>query len=148
MPPLFMGGKCATPHGLEVMQKWGNLNTKPTLFGKRSEKMENQMGAELVFISVMWRMLLLEIRGNSTRTLAPGRSQVNLFRTQKREHSRKPDEVYLIIEKCSNGPFLEIFARETRENWTLWGDQANTEYEPDWPIYANHTVSQLSLKWG
>lgn len=56
-------------------------------------------------------MLLFGVRGNNFRTLAPARSQVNLIRSQKREHSRKPDEIIPIIEKCSPGPFLELFAR-------------------------------------
>lgn len=89
-------------------------------------------------------MLLFGIRGNNARTLAPGRRQVNLLRTQKREHSRKPDEIYPIIESCSNGPFLEMFARGSREGWTLWGDQANTDYAPTWPTYANHTEPAMA----
>jgi N6-adenosine-specific RNA methylase IME4 len=58
------------------------------------------------------------------RTLAPGRRQVNIISTRKREHSRKPDEQYDLIERCSPGPFLEMFARHGRENWTSWGNEA------------------------
>ncbi|HMK98502.1 MAG TPA: MT-A70 family methyltransferase [Acidimicrobiales bacterium] len=58
------------------------------------------------------------------RTLGPGRRQVNLFATRKREHSRKPDELYEIIERCSPGPYLELFARQRRPGWWAWGDQA------------------------
>jgi N6-adenosine-specific RNA methylase IME4 len=57
------------------------------------------------------------------RTLQPGRTQVNLIATQKREHSRKPDEIYDIIEECSPGPYLELFARFRREGWTQWGNE-------------------------
>jgi N6-adenosine-specific RNA methylase IME4 len=49
---------------------------------------------------------------------------VNLLATRKREHSRKPDELYSIIEACSPGPFLELFARGTRTGWMSWGDEA------------------------
>lgn len=80
------------------------------------------------------------VKGGNARTLAPARNQVNLLRTQKREHSRKPDEIFDIIERCSSGPYLELFARETRENWMLWGNQANEEYEPDWPTYKNNSM--------
>jgi len=45
------------------------------------------------------------------RTLKPGRTQVNLLATRKQEHSRKPEEAYRIIEACSAGPYLELFAR-------------------------------------
>ncbi len=76
-----------------------------------------------------------EIRNRNARTLAPGRRQVNLFASRKREHSRKPDEQYAIIESCSRGPFLEIFGRGCRENWTVWGNQADGDYRPTWDTY-------------
>jgi N6-adenosine-specific RNA methylase IME4 len=64
-------------------------------------------------------LILFGVRGKNARTLTPGRRQVNLLATQKREHSRKPDELYGIIERCSPGPFLELFARgNARPNWT------------------------------
>ncbi len=66
-------------------------------------------------------------------------SQVNLLRAQKREHSRKPDEFIPLIERCSPGPFLELFARGDREGWAMWGNQATAEYEPTWNTYKNHT---------
>mgnify|MGYP006137419191 CR=1 FL=1 len=49
-------------------------------------------------------ILLFGVRGKNARTLPPGRSQVNMIQTRKREHSRKPDEQYPIIEECSPGP--------------------------------------------
>jgi N6-adenosine-specific RNA methylase IME4 len=66
-------------------------------------------------------LVLFGVRG-SFRTLAPGRTQVNLLPTRKREHSRKPDEMYDIIERCSPGEYLELFARHRRDRWTQWGD--------------------------
>jgi N6-adenosine-specific RNA methylase IME4 len=86
-------------------------------------------------------ILLFGIRGKGNRTLAPARSQVNLIRTVKREHSRKPDEMIPIIEACSPGPYLELFARGDREGWAMWGNQAAADYEPTWNTYANHTVA-------
>jgi N6-adenosine-specific RNA methylase IME4 len=59
--------------------------------------------------------------------------------SRKREHSRKPDEQFAIIEACSPGPFIELFARGVRPNWTLWGDQADAAYRPTWETYANHS---------
>lgn len=92
-------------------------------------------------------LLLFGIKGENARTLAPARSQVNLIRTQKREHSRKPDEIFDVIEQCSSGPFLELFARGKRENWILWGNEANGDYAPDWPTYKNATnpIYQMSF---
>lgn len=60
------------------------------------------------------------------RTLQPGRTQVNFLKTRKQEHSRKPDEMYEIIESCSPGPYVELFARERRKGWTQWGDEILT----------------------
>ena len=49
-------------------------------------------------------IILFGTRGRNARTLPPGRRQVNLIATRKREHSRKPDEQYALIESCSPGP--------------------------------------------
>ena len=84
-------------------------------------------------------ILLFGVKGAGNRTLPPARSQVNLIRAQKREHSRKPDEFIPLIERCSPGPFLELFARGDREGWAMWGNQATAEYEPTWNTYKNHT---------
>ena len=90
-------------------------------------------------------MLLFGIRGKNARTLAPGRRQVNYIGSQKREHSRKPDEQYGIIEACSPGPHLELFARGTRPNWAVWGLQAVESYEPTWPTYTRNSAMDRRL---
>lgn len=41
-------------------------------------------------------------------------------------HSSKPTEFYDLIESCSPGPYLEMFARSEREGWTSWGAEVNT----------------------
>ena len=133
------------PDGLEVMKNWGFQYKTNIIWEKvRKDGEPDGRGVGFYFRNVT-EILLFGVRGNNARTLAPGRSQVNLLRTQKREHSRKPDEIYPIIEKCSNGPFLEMFARGSRDGWILWGDQANTDYTPTWPTYANHTEPLLAV---
>jgi N6-adenosine-specific RNA methylase IME4 len=67
---------------------------------------------------------------------------VNLLATRKREHSRKPDEIFHIIEACSPGPYLELFARGRRPGWTSWGNQADDSYEPTWDTYAFNSSSE------
>jgi N6-adenosine-specific RNA methylase IME4 len=84
-------------------------------------------------------LVLFGVRGKNARTLGPGRTQVNYLGTRKREHSRKPDELYNIIEACSLGPRIELFARGARSGWTVWGNQADDTYEPTWKTYANHS---------
>ena len=87
----------------------------------------------------MTELLLFGVIGKNARTLQPGRTQVNMMQTRKREHSRKPDEQYNLIESCSPGPYFEMFGRGTRKGWTTWGNQANEEYEPTWKTYARHS---------
>ena len=66
--------------------------------------------------------------------------------SERREHSRKPDEFISLIEACSPGPYIELFARGTRSGWTLWGDQATDNYEPTWNTYANHPVANTEAE--
>src|SRR4051794_19445865 len=82
-------------------------------------------------------LVLLGVRG-SLRTLAPARSQVNLIATRKREHSRKPDELYPVIEECSPGPYLELFARYPREGWDVWGNEAEDQIVPRGKVHRGY----------
>jgi N6-adenosine-specific RNA methylase IME4 len=51
----------------------------------------------------------------------------NLVVAPVREHSRKPDELYGVMERLYAGPYLELFARHPRAGWTGWGDQLPAE---------------------
>ena len=129
------------PEGLEVMRAWGFEYKTNLIWEKvRKDGMPDGRGVVFYFRNVT-EILLFGIRGENNRTLQPGRSQVNLLRSIKREHSRKPDEFINLIESCSPGPYLEMFARGDRDNWDMWGDQATSSYEPTWTTYANHTVA-------
>ena len=130
------------PEGLEVMKAWGFEYKGNIVWEKvRKDGMPDGRGVGFYFRNVT-EILLFGIRGNNTRTLDPALSQVNLIRTMKREHSRKPDEIIPIIERCSPGPFIELFARGDREGWAMWGNQADASYEPTWNTYSNHTKAQ------
>lgn len=127
------------PEGLEVMKAWGFEYKTNIIWEKvRKDGMPDGRGVGFYFRNVT-EMLLFGIKGDKNRTLAPGRSQVNLIRSMKREHSRKPDEFIPMIESCSSAPYLELFARGKRPGWDMWGDQATDDYEPTWSTYANHT---------
>lgn len=127
------------PDGLEVMKAWGFEYKGNIVWEKvRKDGEPDGRGVGFYFRNVT-ELLLFGVRGTPNRTLDPARSQVNLIRTQKREHSRKPDEIIPIIEKCSPGPFIELFARGDREGWAMWGNQATSDYEPTWSTYKNHT---------
>jgi N6-adenosine-specific RNA methylase IME4 len=129
------------PEGIEVMRSWGFEYKSNIVWEKvRRDGQPDGRGVGFYFRNVT-ELLLFGIRGKNNRTLAPARSQVNILRTVKREHSRKPDEMIPLIEACSPGPYLEMFARGDRPNWAMWGNQANADYEPTWNTYANHTVA-------
>lgn len=132
------------PEGLAVMDAWGFEYKGNIIWEKiRKDGYPDGRGVGFYFRNVT-EMLLFGIKKKSApnRTLPPARSQVNLIRTQKREHSRKPDEIIPIIEACSQAPRIELFARGVRDGWTMWGDQANEEYEPSWNTYKNHTIAK------
>ncbi|MCI8423995.1 MAG: S-adenosylmethionine-binding protein [Lawsonibacter sp.] len=125
------------PDGLDVMKAWGFQYKTNIIWEKvRKDGEPDGRGVGFYFRNVT-EMLLFGIKGSNFRTLSPARTQVNLIRSRKREHSRKPDEVIQLIESCSPGPYLELFARGERPGWTLWGNQANEEYAPDWPTYSS-----------
>ena len=121
------------PEGLEVMRAWGFSYKTNIIWEKvRKDGMPDGRGVGFYFRNVT-EILLFGIRGEKNRTLDPGRSQVNLL--------RKPDEFISLIERCSPAPFLEMFARGSRRDWDMWGNQATEDYEPTWSTYANHTVA-------
>ncbi len=128
------------PEGLAVMKAWGFVYKTNIIWEKvRKDGMPDGRGVGFYFRNVT-ETLLFGIKGDKNRTLAPGRTQVNLLRAPKQEHSRKPEEFAGLIGRCSSPPFLELFARGDREGWDMWGNQATEEYEPTWDTYANHTV--------
>ncbi|MDR0397010.1 MAG: S-adenosylmethionine-binding protein [Oscillospiraceae bacterium] len=138
------------PDALEVMRAWG-FNYKSNLVWEKVRKDGEPDGRGVGFyFRNVTELLLFGVKGRNARTLAPGRRQVNLLRSQKREHSRKQDEAISIIEHCSSAPYLELFARGVRDNWTLWGNEANMDYSPDWKTYQSKRapISQLNAAPG
>jgi N6-adenosine-specific RNA methylase IME4 len=108
--------------GLRVMKAWGfTYKSNIVWFKIRKDAGPDGRGVGFYFRNVT-ELVLFGVRG-SMRTLQPGRTQVNMLATRKREHSRKPDEIYDIIESCSPGPYLELFARFRRDGWAQWGNE-------------------------
>lgn len=131
------------PEGLKVMESWGFSYKSNIIWYKvRKDGGPDRRGVGFYFRNVT-EILLFGIRGKNARTLDLGRTQENIISTQKREHSRKPDEQYALIEGCSSGPRLELFARGPRAGWTVWGNQAEG-YSPTWETYSNHSQSQAA----
>lgn len=108
--------------GLKVMERWGFVYKTNIVWHKiRKDGEPDGRGVGFYFRNVS-ELVLFGVRG-ALRTLPPGRRQVNIMKSQKREHSRKPDELYDIIEACSPAPYLELFARHARPGWTQLGDE-------------------------
>jgi N6-adenosine-specific RNA methylase IME4 len=128
--------------GLQVMEHWGfTYKTNLVWYKVRKDGGPDRRGVGFYFRNVT-EMILFGVRGKNARTLQPGRSQENIITSQKREHSRKPDEQYQIIESCSPGPYIELFGRGPRKGWFVWGNQAE-EYAPTWDTYSNHSQSNI-----
>jgi N6-adenosine-specific RNA methylase IME4 len=128
------------PDGLRVMEAWGFQYKSNIVWHKvRKDGGSDGRGVGFYFRNVT-ELLLFGVRGKNARTEAAGRSQVNYMSSRKREHSRKPDEQYELIESCSKGPYLELFARGTRPGWIYWGNQADESYRPTWETYAYNSA--------
>lgn len=137
------------PDGLRVMESWGFRYVSNIIWAKRrKDGGPDGRGVGFYFRNVT-EMLLFGVRG-SMRTLQPARRQVNMIETRKREHSRKPDEQYDLIQSCSPGPYLELFARTTQPGWFGWGDEAGDSIEQRGKVHTGYQggpidVPQLSL---
>jgi N6-adenosine-specific RNA methylase IME4 len=125
--------------GLMVLENWGFEYKANLVWHKvRKDGGSDGRGVGFYFRNVT-ELVLFGCRGR-LRTLPPGRSMVNLFATRKREHSRKPDEAYELIEACSPAPYLELFARYPRAGWSAWGAEAAAEVTPrgrQYPSYGH-----------
>lgn len=117
------------------------MKNNSNIYKIRKDGGPDRRGVGFYFRNVT-EMILFGVRGKNARTLQPGRSQENIISSRKREHSRKPDEQYELIEACSFGPRIELFARGPRKGWFVWGNQAE-EYTPDWETYSNHSQSTV-----
>ncbi len=129
------------PEGMSVLQSWGFTYKTNVVWRKiRKDGGSDGRGVGFYFRNVT-ELILFGVRGKNARTLPPGRSQVNYIETRKREHSRKPDEQYAVIESCSPGPYLELFGRGSRAGWQMWGNQADDSYKPTWPTYPYNSTN-------
>jgi N6-adenosine-specific RNA methylase IME4 len=121
--------------GLQVMKAWGfEYKTMLIWYKIRKDGGPDRRGVGFYFRNVT-EIILFGVRG-SLRTGKPGRSQENIILSQKRGHSRKPDEIFPIIEGCSPGPYLELFARQKRAGWEVWGNETD-KFDEDLQIYSS-----------
>ena len=124
------------------MRHWGfEYKTNLVWFKTRKDGGPDGRGVGFYFRNVT-ELVLFGVRG-SLRTRKAGRTQVNLLSTVKREHSRKPDELYEIIEQCSPGPYVELFARHDRQGWDHWGDGTQApNHDETGTSYSGNTATE------
>lgn len=130
------------PEGIEVLQAWGFRYVSNIIWAKRrKDGGPDGRGVGFYFRNVT-EPILFGVKG-SMRTLAPARSTVNMIESRKREHSRKPDEQYDLIESCSPGPYLEMFARYARPGWNVWGNESGDDIEPKGKIHRGYEGGKI-----
>jgi len=133
------------PWGLRTLEAWGFTYKTNIIWHKvRKDGGPDGRGVGFYFRNVT-EVILFGVRGNNARTRKAGRRQVNIIKSRKQEHSRKPDEQFDIIKACSPGPYLELFARGNRPGWACWGTQAVDSYKPGWSTYSHNSWSQREL---
>jgi len=122
-------------NGLQVMRAWGfEYKTMLIWYKIRKDGGPDRRGVGFYFRNVT-EIILFGVRG-SLRTGQQGRKQENIILSQKRGHSRKPDEIFPIIEGCSPGPYLELFARQKRKGWEAWGNETD-KFDNSIETYSN-----------
>lgn len=126
--------------GLEVMAAWGfQYKANLVWYKTRLDGGPDGRGVGFYFRNVT-ELVLFGVRG-ALRTREAGRRQVNIICERKRGHSRKPERLYSIIESCSPGPYLELFARYPRPGWVQWGNEMESA-APEPPEPARGAASQ------
>jgi len=109
------------PKALELISLWGFEYKTVGFYWAKTNKDEKTFFTGMGY----WtranpEQCLLATRGKPKRLNADVQ---RLIVAPRREHSRKPDEVRSAIERLVPGPYLEMFARETKPGWDVFGNQ-------------------------
>lgn len=115
-------------YGLEVIKAWGFTYKTVGFYWIKTGKQGNNypMGTGY-WTRANPEMCLLATRGRPKRRDGGVRK---LLHAPRREHSRKPDEIYLRVEQLCEGPYIELFARQRQPGWDSWGTEADTGINP------------------
>ena len=111
------------PLGIEVLEAWGYKYTSFYFWAKPRLMLGNTFRNS-------GELLLLGVRGKGTKVAFKGQPNWGMHALQA--HSRKPEEIHLIVERLvGEGPFLELFARrpapllEPSKPWDIWGNECD-----------------------
>jgi N6-adenosine-specific RNA methylase IME4 len=116
------------PKALQLVEAWGfTFKTVGFYWAKTNKRADLQKLSATDFFTGLgyWtranvEQCLLATRGTPPRL---AKDVKRLIVSPRREHSRKPDEMYERIERLARGPYLELFARQSRPGWDAWGKQ-------------------------
>lgn len=107
----------AVPAAHQVIQAWGFRYVSVLTWVKP------RLGLG-VYLRNSSEQLLFAVRGRAPIRF---RAQPTWLFAPVQEHSHKPEEQYAIIERCSPGPYLELFARRSRPGWDIWGNEVSCD---------------------
>lgn len=109
---------------LDVIRAWGFEKPKSEIVWQKLTKNGKRHFGMGRLVRAEHETCLLATRG---RVKALDRSIRSTFSAPVREHSRKPDEMYGLLERLSAGPYVELFARHRRDGWESYGNQLPAE---------------------
>lgn len=117
---LFMWGVFPmVPNALDLIKSWGFTYKTGGAWHKKTTGGKDAFGTGFIFRSAAEPFFVATIGKPKIKN----RSTRNIVEAVVREHSRKPDCVYDLIENLWDGPYLELFARTKRDGWTVWGNE-------------------------
>ena len=110
-------------HAFKVIEAWGfNYKTVAFTWVKQNKNNQNYFKGLGYWTRANPEMALLATKGKPRRISS---NVDQLVVSNRREHSRKPDEIYERIEQLLEGPYIELFARTQRTGWDSWGNQTD-----------------------
>jgi len=107
------------PQTFEVVGAWGFRYVTTLVWVKRTQAGGLAFGTGHYFRHCV-EYVLFAVRGRLSLRV---RDQRDVFLAPRRRHSQKPEEFFRIVERCSPGPYLQLFARNLRQGWTVWGNE-------------------------
>ena len=116
------------PEGLKLMEAWGfKYKTVAFNWSKMNKSAPPSLWTEADFFTGLgyWtranpELCLLGTKGKPKRV---SKNVKRLVISPRREHSRKPDEVAdRIVQLMGDLPRIELFARQSRQGWSIWGN--------------------------
>jgi N6-adenosine-specific RNA methylase IME4 len=123
-------------HGFDVLRAWG--------FSPRSvfTWVKPRMGLG-VYLRNATEHVLLGTKGKAPILF---NAQMNWGIFPLQDHSHKPEEIHKIIERCSPGPYLELFARRRQSGWDVWGNQIDSDVELKGYPVPNYSEALTKIK--